>query len=144
MINEKGEVEGEGSITYDLEQNTSGLDDLVASVHSLMSLAKVPSMGIKNPFLKKPMDDRKDSALGSAAEDVGKSATDVKGVTKIQYNAPHLKNGPEIRHFKFKGRAQKGTIKEENGRESSAVLLEIDEVLNFTLYGGETGQYVDR
>ncbi len=115
VVNEKGEIEGEGSITYDLTNNTTGLDDLVAGVHSLMGLAQVPGMGIKG-------------AKGGAAEDIGKMATDVKGVTKIQYDAPHLKNGPELRHFKFTGRIKSGV---------DSYLIEIDEVKNFTLMGGK-------
>jgi len=120
VINEKGEVEGEGTITYDLTNNTSGLDDLVAGVHSLMGLAKVPG------------------TTGSAlADKMGEATRDVKGATKIQYDAPHLKFGPEVRHFKFKGVAKKGAVKDKDGGESSAFLLEIEEVLNFTLMGGK-------
>ncbi len=119
VINDKGEVEGEGSITYDLTNNTSGLDDLVASVHSLMAMAQVPGTG--SPVADKTVE----------------SARDIKGGTKIQYNAPHLKHGPELRHFKFNGRVKEGSVKDKYGRESSAMLIEIDEVLSFTLLGGE-------
>lgn len=119
VVNEKGEVEGEGTITYDLDNNTSGLDDLVAGVHSLMALAKVPGTG---------------SAIG---DKMSEETRDVKGVTKIQYDAPHLKHGPELRHYKFKGKVEKGMIKDDKGRKTSAVLIKIDEVLNFTLMGGK-------
>ena len=136
VVDKEGKIEGEGSIKYDLDNNTTGLDDLVASVHSLMALAKVPGMGIKSPFTKSG-EEKKDSQLGSTAEDIGKMATDVKGVTKIQYDAPHLKNGPEIRHFKFTGRINKGVLKDKSGKKSEALLIELDEVKNFTLMGGK-------
>lgn len=110
VVNEKGEVEGEGSITYDLDNNTSGLDDLVAGVHSLMGMAKVPGTG------------------SVIADKMGEETRDVKGVTKIQYNAPHLKNGPELRHFKFTGRVL---------LDGDKYKIEIDEVKNFTLMGGK-------
>ena len=119
VVDQEGKIEGEGSITYDLEQNTSGLDDLVAGVHSLMAMAQVPGTG------------------SVVADKMGEEVRDVKGVTKIQYDAPHLKYGPEIRHFKFTGKIKKGKLKGEGGRESGAVLIELDEVLNFTLMGGK-------
>ena len=118
-VNKEGKVEGEGTIEYNLDNNTSGLDDLVASVHSLMGLAQVPSTGV-----------------GEVTKKIGDMATDVKGVTKIQYNAPHLKHGPEIRHFKFTGKIKKGIIKSSNGKNSKAFLIELDEVTDFTLVGG--------
>ena len=73
VVDQEGKIEGEGSITYDLEQNTSGLDDLVAGVHSLMAMAQVPGTG------------------SVVADKMGEEVRDVKGVTKIQYDAPHLK-----------------------------------------------------
>ena len=119
-----GKVEGEGTIEYDLEKNTSGLDDLVAGVHALMGLAQVPEIGVKGGF-------------GEAAKKVGEQATDVKGVTKIQYDAPHLKNGPEIRHFKFTGTIRAGSRMNHEGREAGALLVALDEVLNFTRLDGQ-------
>lgn len=124
VVDKTGKIEGEGSIEYNLEKNTSGLDDLVAGVHSLMGLAQVPGIGVSGP-------------LGDAAKGVGEKATDVKGVTKIQYDAPHLKYGPEIRHFKFTGRIKKGITKDKFGRESEAYMIELDEVKNFVLMGGK-------
>ncbi len=123
-VNENGEIQGEGTIVYDLTNNTTGLDNLVASVHSLMGLAQVPSIGVKGP-------------KGDAAQGIGDKVTDAPGVTKIQYVAPHLKFGPETRHFKFTGRIKEGTIKDKSGREKQEVLIELDEVLNFALIGGE-------
>jgi len=123
-VDPQGKVQGEGSIEYSLERNTSGLDDLVAGVHSLMGLAQVPGTGVSGAF-------------GDAAKKVGEEATDVKGVTRIQYDAPHLKNGPEIRHFKFTGRIHKGSFKNSEGRQVEAFLITLDEVLNFNRMGGE-------
>ncbi len=123
-IDKNGEIKGEGSIEYNLDNNTSGLDDLVASVHSLMGLAQVPGIGVKGP-------------LGDAAKDIGSKATDVKGVTKIQYQAPHLKNGPEIRHFKFKGRVKPSNVNSGSEEKSAGFLIELDEVKNFTMAGGK-------
>ncbi len=120
VVNEKGEVEGEGSITYDLTNNTSGLDDLVAGVHSLMGLAKVPG------------------STGSALGDkMGEATRDVKGVTKIQYDAPHLKNGPELRHFKFKGKVNQGKVRDRFNKFPESFYIEIEEVKEFTLMGGK-------
>ncbi|MEN8153697.1 MAG: hypothetical protein ABFR75_06705 [Acidobacteriota bacterium] len=119
VVNKEGKIEGEGTIEYNLERNTSGLDDLVAGVHSLMGLAKVPGTG------------------SVIADKMGEKVRDVKGVTKIQYNAPHLKHGPEIRHFKFTGIIKKGSIKDKFGRESESYIIELDEVKNFTLMGGK-------
>lgn len=123
-VEENGKIAGEGTIEYGLERNTSGLDDLVAGVHSLMGLAQVPGIGVAGP-------------LGDAAKKAGEEATDVKGVTKIQYDAPHLKYGPEIRHFKFTGTIKNGTFKNNEGQEAEAFLIELDEVKNFTLMGGK-------
>jgi hypothetical protein len=124
QVDRNGKVEGEGTIEYNLEKNTSGLDDLVAGVHSLMGLAQVPGIGVAGP-------------LGDAAKKIGEEATDVKGVTKIQYDAPHLKNGPEVRHFRFSGAIRAGSIKGKEGKETGAFLIELEEVKNFTLMGGE-------
>jgi hypothetical protein len=123
-VDPQGKVQGEGSIEYNLERNTSGLDDLVAGVHALMGLAQVPGTGVSGAF-------------GEAAKKVGEEATSVKGVTRIQYDAPHLKNGPEIRHFKFTGTVHKGSVKNAEGREAGTFLITLDEVLNFTRMGGE-------
>lgn len=123
-----GSINGEGTIEYNLESNTSGLDHLVASVHALMGLAQVPSMGIEN---------RKGAAAAAAAEEIGKKTSEVPGVTQIQYDAPHLKNGPEIRHFKFTGKVTKGPVKDKHGKEVEGLLMILNEVGNFTLPGGE-------
>jgi hypothetical protein len=122
-VDRDGRVQGEGSIEYDLERNTSGLDDLVAGVHALMGLAQVPGTGVEG-------------ALGDTAKKAGEEATNVKGVTRIQYDAPHLKNGPEVRHFKFTGTIRRGTCQDKEGKEAVAYLMALDEVLNFTLADG--------
>ena len=124
-VDREGNVRGEGSIEYNLERNTSGLDDLVAGVHSLMGLAQVPGVGVKGP-------------IGDATGKIGEQATEVKGVTRIQYDATHLKNGPEVRHFKFSGRIRRGTVRDAEGKESGGFLIAIDEVLNFMRPGGQS------
>lgn len=124
-VDREGKVLGEGSIEYNLERNTSGLDDLVAGVHSLMGLAQVPGTGVEGP-------------LGDAAGKIGEQATDVKGVTRIQYDAPHLKNGAEVRHFRFTGKVRSGLLRDGEGREAEAILITLDEVLNFTRMGGQS------
>ncbi|MBN2346905.1 MAG: hypothetical protein JXO51_11000 [Candidatus Aminicenantes bacterium] len=123
-VDENGRIAGEGTIEYGLEKNTSGLDDLVAGVHALMGLAQVPSTGVQGP-------------RGDLAKKIGEHATDVKGVTKIQYDAPHLKHGPEVRHFKFTGTIRRGTHRNREGKEAEAFLMTLDDVLNFTRMGGE-------
>ncbi len=119
VVDKNGKIDGEGSITYDLEKNTSGLDDLVASVHSLMAMAKVPGTG---------------SAI---ADKMGEGVRNVKGVTQIQYDAPHLKNGPELRHFKFKGKINKGKVMNRFGKFTESLYIEIEEVKDFNLIGGK-------
>jgi hypothetical protein len=127
VIDADGSIQGEGTIEYNLENNTSGLDHLVASVHALMGLAQVP------PIIK----DKDPGPKGGVAEEMGKMTREVPGVTRIQYEAPHLKNGPEIRHFKFTGRAVRGSIKNKQGKEIENVMIVLDEVLNFYLPDGE-------
>jgi hypothetical protein len=118
-VNEQGEIEGEGTVEYDLERNTTGLDNLVASVHALMALAPTPGV------LPGGLDG---GAKQKVAEGMGSQVRDVPGVTKIQYDAPHLKYGKEIRHFKFTGHVERGTSK---------ILLYLDVVTNFTLPDGK-------
>lgn len=124
VVEADGSIQGEGTIEYNLERNTSGLDNLVAGVHALMGLAQVPSIGVKGP-------------KGNVTEEIGKKTSEVPGVTRIQYEAPHLKNGPEIRHFKFTGKVTRGPVKDRHGKEAEGLLIFLDEVLNFTLPNGE-------
>jgi hypothetical protein len=126
-----GRIEGEGTIEYNLEKNTSGLDDLVAGVHVLMGLAQVPGIVVEG-------------ALGDTAKKVGEEATSVKGVTRIQYDAPHLKHGPETRHFKFSGTIRPGTYKGNDGKDINGFLINLDEVLNFTLMGDKPDNTLSR
>lgn len=119
VVDRKGKIEGEGSIQYDLTNNTTGLDNLVASVHALMGLASVPG------------------SAGDLAQKLGEQTRDVKGVTKIQYNAPHLKNGVEIRHFTFTGHLVHERIMGEDQKMSRKVSIYLDPVKNFTLPDGK-------
>ena len=129
-VNEKGEIEGEGSIEFDLTNNTTGLDNLVASVHALMGLAPTPGV-IKGPS--------KDKSPGAqdVAKGMGDQIQNVEGVTKIQYEAPHLKHGKEIRHFKFKGRIRQEYLKDKWNKEVKKIHVYIDTVKDFTLPGGK-------
>lgn len=106
VVGKNGRIEGEGTIEYDLTNNTTGLDSLVASVHALMNMAGSPALP-KGKF-------------GDSISDKSQKAVDhmrnVEGVTRIQYQAPHLKKGKEVRHFRFTGRiepvpAKSGPIK---------------------------------
>jgi len=117
-VDKNGKITGEGSIEYDLTNNTSGLDNLVAGVHALMGLASTPG------------------GMGNIPQKAGDQMRDVKGVTKIQYNAPHLKHGVEIRHFKFTGHIKRGMIKDKNSKEMEKTLVYLDTVKNFTLPDG--------
>ena len=127
-INEKGEVAGEGTIEYDLIKNTSGLDDLVAQVHGMLGL--LPSAVPAAP-------------TGSVAPKTSSELTKhgVKGLSKIQYDAPHLKHGKELRHFKFTGRVQDGRVQKQdkymeyagNEPRTNEKLIYLEEVKNFTL-----------
>lgn len=96
-VDENGNIDGEGTIEYDLERNTTGLDNLVAGVRGLMGLMPsapgLPGSGAK----------------AGLAGKMGDATTGAPGVTSLQYEAPHLKNGKEVRHFKFKGKAEMST-----------------------------------
>jgi hypothetical protein len=75
-------------------------------------------------------------AKQKVAEGMGDKIRDVPGVTKIQYDAPHLKYGKEIRHYKFTGRIGKG-IRDRDGRgKKDSIMLFLDIVTNFTLPDG--------
>ena len=92
-VGEKGNVTGEGTVEYSLVQDTTGLDDLAAQIRGMLGLlpSAVPS---------------------TAGSKIAQAATKDKlnKLGKIQYKAPHLKYGKELRHFKFIGRIAQGTI----------------------------------
>lgn len=123
VIKENGIVEGEGSIEYDLTNNTTGLDNLVASVHALMGLAGSPALS--------------KSKFGDSISDKSQKGVDhirdIDGVTKIQYNAPHLKFGKEVRHFKFTGRIEEQPEKIKNKK----IYIYIDKISKFYLPDGK-------
>ena len=91
-VDGKGQVEGEGTITYDMTKDTQGLDKLAAGVQGMMGMM---------PMASAPSGGGAKSALADKA--AGTITSGVSGVNSLQYDAPHLKNGPELRHFKFKG-----------------------------------------
>jgi hypothetical protein len=120
-VNAKGEISGEGTITYDLTRNTEGLDNLAAGVKGLMGMMPMPTPPGSG-------------AMGGVAGAMGNTATSgVPGVTSLQYDAPHLKNGAEIRHFKFTGHIEKVTLM-EGGGEQARMYLETDG--EYTIPGG--------
>jgi hypothetical protein len=90
-IDGKGQVEGEGTITYDMTKDTQGLDRLAAGVQGMMGM--MPMMAAPGGGAKAAVADKM----------AGTATSGVSGVNSLQYDAPHLKNGPELRHFKFKG-----------------------------------------
>jgi hypothetical protein len=130
-VDEEGKIEGEGTIEYELERNTTGLDNLAATVRGLMGLTPMPSAPGSGP-------------KSGVAGKMGDQAMDVSGVTQIQYDAPHLKYGKEIRRFKFTGRIEDGRwtkIDKDlnyagNDIKTKEKLVDLDEVLNFTLVDG--------
>ncbi len=122
-VNEKGEVEGDGTITFDLVRETSGLDALVSQVRGLMAAVMTPAR------------------IPGTSADAGKV---IHG--QLQYDAPHLKNGPELRHFTFKGRIEQGrevNIKDDGWIDQLAPperntekVITLEPVLAFTLPDG--------
>ncbi len=130
-VDEEGKIEGEGTVEYDLERNTTGLDNLAATVRGLMGLTPMPSAPGSG-------------AASSTAGKMGEKAMDTPGVTQIQYDAPHLKHGKEVRRFTFTGRVEDGRwVKLDkdlnyagNKIKTNEKLMYLDEVLNFTLVDG--------
>jgi len=120
-VNERGEVEGEGTITYDLTRNTEGLDNLVANVRGYMSMVAglVPAPG---------------GLGGAAASQVASKAAELPG---LQYDAPHLKYGPELRHFKFRGRLETAASFQAGRRIEEPVRIYLEQVGDFTQAGGK-------
>lgn len=123
VVDDQGNIEGEGTIVYDLTNNTTGLDSLVASVHGLMNMAGSPALP--------------KSTYGGSVSDKSQKAADltrnVEGVTRIQYNAPHLKKGKEVRRFRFTGR-----IVAVAGKSAPARLgIYIDPVAKYVRIGGK-------
>jgi len=93
-VDETGRITGEGTIEYDLERNTEGLDSLAAGVKGLMGMMPgAPGLPGKG-------------AAAGVAGKMGDATRDVPGVTSLQYDAPHLKHGKELRHFTFTGQAE--------------------------------------
>lgn len=120
-IDAKGEITGEGTVTYDLTRNTEGLDNLAAGVRGLMGMMPMPGPPGAG-------------AMSGAAGKMGETATSgVPGVTSLQYDATHLKNGAELRHFKFRGHVEKVTLM-DGGGEQARIYLESEG--DFTLPGG--------
>lgn len=123
-VDEKGIVEGEGTIVYNLERNTTGLDDLAAQVQGMIGMlpSAIPSTG----------------GMSGQGHDLTKQG--IGDLTKLQYDAPHLKNGKQLRHFKFSGRIGMGITKvEETGEsiENTKKMIYLEPVINFTLPGGK-------
>jgi hypothetical protein len=127
-VDEKGNVSGEGSIEFSMVQDTTGLDDLAAQVRGMLGL--LPS-----------------AVPGVSGSKIAQEATkeELKGLTKIQYKAPHLKHGKELRHFKFTGRITGGTTTSKELSQdrkdwlwpddkipTNQKVIALDQVLNFT------------
>lgn len=122
-IDESGKVEGEGTITYDLTRNTEGLDSLVAGVRSALGFYG-GLVGAAAPA----------GALGATAGQAAGKALELPG---LQYDAPHLKNGPELRHFRFTGRLET-TARFQNGvRFEEPVRIFLEQAGDFTRPDGK-------
>ena len=80
-----------------LDRNTEGLDQLVAEIRGMISsfVAGIPSLKMANG----PVRDFAKNRLNSG----------------LQYDAPDLKYGPEIRHIKIRGRVEKRKLKDYQG-----------------------------
>jgi hypothetical protein len=96
-IDDKDEITGEGTIEYDLDQNTEGLDELVAEIRGMISafVPSIPSLGVSKGPVRDFAKDRISRGL--------------------QYEAPHLKYGPEIRHINIKGWVEKVKLNDYDG-----------------------------
>ena len=108
-IDEQGNVVGDGTITYNLDRNTEGLDSLVASVRSAMNI--VPGVGGAVGAVSK---EAKEVASGI---DTGEKILGKNSPGKLSYDAPHLKHGPEIRYFNIKGKVDTTTLADGAGQE---------------------------
>ena len=86
-VDENGNIEGEGTIEYELIQDTTGLDSLVKSVSS--SLGMLWAGGAMS------------GTTGSIFGAVGGGGSVAAG--SLQYRAPHLKHGKEVRRFTIRG-----------------------------------------
>ena len=119
-IDEKGNVVGDGQITYDLEKDTQGLDSIAASVRGAMGM--VPGVpGAVGSF------NQASDVAGKAAEanDAAGTGGNSKNSAGLSYVAPHLKNGPEIRFFRLKGKVETVQLHDGGGQELR-LALEVD------------------
>lgn len=122
-VKEDGTVEGEGTITYDLTRNTEGLDSLVAGVRSALGFYG-GLVGAAAPA----------GALGATAGQAAGKALELPG---LQYDAPHLKNGPELRHFRFSGRLETASRFQGGVRIEEPVRIHLEQVGDFTRPDGK-------
>lgn len=122
-IDESGKVEGEGTITYDLTRNTEGLDSLVAGVRGALGFYG-GLVGAAAPA----------GALGATAGQAAGKALELPG---LQYDAPHLKNGPELRHFRFTGRLETAGRFENGVKVEEPVRIHLEQVGDFTRPDGK-------
>lgn len=122
-IDENGQVVGEGQVTYDLTPNTEGIDSLVASVRGAMGVMGVAGSipGVKHDDFEAK--NKHIEKAGEAADTAGKAGE--IGSVGLSYKAPHLKNGPELRYFRLKGKVDKTTLLDGQGEELR-LILEVD------------------
>jgi hypothetical protein len=122
-IGDDGQVTGDGQITYELIPNTEGIDALAASVRGAMGVAGMAGgvPGVKTDGFE-ARNEHLDIA-GKSADTAGKGG-EIAGVG-LSYTAPHLKNGPELRYFKLKGRLERTQLLDGQGEELRLV-LEVD------------------
>jgi len=122
-VKEDGSVEGEGTITYDLTRNTEGLDSLVAGVRGALGFYG-GLVGAAAPA----------GALGATAGQAAGKALELPG---LQYDAPHLKNGPELRHFRFTGRLETAARFQNGVRIEEPVRIFLEQTGDFTRPDGK-------
>ncbi len=122
-VKEDGSVEGEGTITYDLTRNTEGLDSLVAGVRGALGFYG-GLVGAAAPA----------GALGAVAGQAAGKALELPG---LQYDAPHLKYGPELRHFRFTGRLETAGKFQGGVKIEEPVRIHLEQVGDFTRPDGK-------
>jgi hypothetical protein len=96
-VDDDGQVQGEGTIRYDMTTNARGLDTLVDTVRKSLQIV-APTM----PKVPKALRDRAPIA-GEIAKRESDKLLDIPGVTNLQYEPPKMKHGTELRHFEFRG-----------------------------------------
>jgi hypothetical protein len=99
-VDDTGRIEGEGTILYDMTSDPQGLDRLVAAVEGTIALVPtlVPKMPDSLDILDTPEQPRMPGDIADRLEDRMQ-----KGTNRLDYKAPQMKHGTELRHYRFHG-----------------------------------------